>query len=188
MLFSTFFFIRWARLKICHQSCYLFIRNYTREESHLEIPSYHKKPSAPTNLTLNQAIAINEPRGCGDVAVFPGDYIVGDDDGIMVIPKHLAEEVAEECLKMTEYENFVLQKVSEGTLIGLYPMTDDNYLKEFKRWKKWLIVLILINKKASSNELALSRGGRLKLHILPLWFSIFYLANLQLYTSLHFIS
>jgi regulator of RNase E activity RraA len=51
----------------------------------------------------------------------------------MVIPKHLAEEVAEECLKMTEYENFVLQKVSEGTLIGLYPMTDDNYLKEFKR-------------------------------------------------------
>lgn len=103
----------------------------------LAMPSYHQKPSAPTNLTLNQAIAINEPIGCGDVAVFPGDYIVGDNDGIMVIPQHLAHEVADECLKMTSYEDFVLEKVENGTsVIGLYPMTNDNYLKEFEDWKK----------------------------------------------------
>lgn len=107
------------------------------EIAELDMPSYHKRPSAPTNLTLNQAIAINEPIGCGDVAVFPGDYIVGDNDGVMVIPKHLAKEVAQECLKMTEYENFVLEKVGKGTsIIGLYPMTDESYLKEFEKWKK----------------------------------------------------
>ncbi|MDT0540195.1 ribonuclease activity regulator RraA [Croceitalea sp. P059] len=103
----------------------------------LAMPSYHQKPSAPTNLTLNQAIAINEPIGCGDVAVFPGDYIVGDNDGIMVIPQHLAHEVADECLKMTSYEDFVLEKVGNGTsIIGLYPMTNDDYLSEFEDWKK----------------------------------------------------
>lgn len=103
----------------------------------LAMPSYHQKPSAPTNLTLNQAIAINEPIGCGDVAVFPGDYIVGDNDGVMVIPQHLAKEVADECLKMTSYEDFVLEKVANGTpIVGLYPMTNTKYEQEFKDWKK----------------------------------------------------
>ena len=52
----------------------------------LDFSSYHHRHSAPTNLTLHQAIAINEPIGCGDVAVFPGDFLVGDYDGVMVIP------------------------------------------------------------------------------------------------------
>jgi regulator of RNase E activity RraA len=108
----------------------------SEEIADLDMPSYHQKPSAPTNLTLHQAIAINEPIGCGDVAVFPGDYIVGDNDGVIVIPQHLASEVAEECIKMTEYENFVLEKVSNGTpIIGLYPLTDEKYLKEFEDWR-----------------------------------------------------
>ena len=62
------------------------------EIAKLDIPAYHNRPSAPTNLTLHQAIDINVPIGCGDVAVFPGDVIVGDDDGVMVIPAHLADE------------------------------------------------------------------------------------------------
>jgi len=102
----------------------------------LDIPSYHQKPSAPTNLTLNQALDINVPIGCGDVAVFPGDIIVGDDDGVMVIPSHLADEVAEECTKMTLFEDFVLEQVSKGKpIIGLYPPTNENTLIEFEAWK-----------------------------------------------------
>ena len=62
----------------------------------LAMPAYHNVPSAPTNLTLHQAIDINVPIGCGDVAVFPGDVILGDDDGVMVIPAHLADELADE--------------------------------------------------------------------------------------------
>ena len=102
----------------------------------LDFPSYHKTPTAPTNLTINQAIAINEPIGCGDVAVFPGDYLVGDDDGVMVIPQNIADEVADECLKMTDYEEFVFGKVNNGhSVIGLYPMTDSAVIEEFEEWK-----------------------------------------------------
>jgi len=107
------------------------------EIAELDFPSFHQRPSAPTNLTLHQAISVNEPIGCGDVAVFPRDFIVGDDDGVMVIPAHLAEEVAEECLQMTLFEEFVLEKVNEGqTIIGLYPPTDPKILEDFEDWKK----------------------------------------------------
>ncbi|MDE3742818.1 ribonuclease activity regulator RraA [Maribacter polysaccharolyticus] len=103
----------------------------------LELPSYHNRPSAPTNLTLHQAISINEPIGCGDVAVFPGDILVGDDDGVMVIPAQIAHEVAEECIQMTLYEEFVIQQVKNGhAVIGLYPLVDEKIKKEFELWKK----------------------------------------------------
>lgn len=106
------------------------------EIAELDFPSYHVTPSAPTNLTLHQAIAINEPIGCGDVAVFPGDFIVGDNDGVMVIPKNIADEVADECLQMTLYEEFVMGKVENGTsIIGLYPLTNDKFKTEFEAWK-----------------------------------------------------
>ncbi len=107
------------------------------EIAELTLPSYHNVPSAPTNLTLHQAIAVNEPIGCGDVAVFPGDCIIGDDDGVMVIPANIVDEVADECLKMTSYEEFVLEKVSNGqSIIGLYPLTNEQSRKEFDDWKK----------------------------------------------------
>lgn len=106
------------------------------EIAELDFASYHVTPSAPTNLTLHQAISINEPIGCGDVAVFPGDYIVGDNDGVMVIPQNIAEVVAEECLQMTLYEEFVMEKVENGTsIIGLYPLTNDTFKTEFEAWK-----------------------------------------------------
>lgn len=107
------------------------------EIAELDFPSFHKCPSAPTNLTLHQAIAINEPIGCGDVAVFPDDFIVGDDDGVMVIPQNIADEVAEECLKMTLFEEFVIEKVNKGqTIIGLYPLVDPKNLAAFEVWSK----------------------------------------------------
>ena len=105
----------------------------------LDFPSYHSRPSAPTNLTLHQAIAINEPIGCGDVAVFPGDILVGDDDGVMVIPANIADEVAEECLQMTLYEDFVMHNVQNGkSIIGLYPLTNEKIKARFEAWKKEL--------------------------------------------------
>jgi len=102
----------------------------------LKIPAYHKRASAPTNLTHHQALDINVPIGCGDVAVFPGDAIVGDDDGVMVIPFEIADEVADECLKMELFEKFVLEKVQKGnSIIGLYPPTKQRVLDEFDKWK-----------------------------------------------------
>ncbi|MFI8606346.1 ribonuclease activity regulator RraA [Cellulophaga baltica] len=103
----------------------------------LAMSSYHRTPSAPTNLTLHQAIAINDPIGCGDVAVFPGDILLGDDDGVMVIPEAIVDAVAEEAIQMTLFENFVLAKVQAGQqIIGLYPLTNETIRAEFEAWKK----------------------------------------------------
>ena len=102
----------------------------------LDMPAFHHTPSAPTNLTLHQAIDINVPIGCGDVAVFPGDVIVGDDDGVMVIRAQLADEIADEAVKMTVYEDFVAEKVLAGeAIIGLYPLTSEKHKKDFEDWQ-----------------------------------------------------
>ena len=107
------------------------------EIASLDIPAFHQRPSAPTNLTLHQAIAINEPIGCGDAPVFPGDVIVGDNDGVIVIPAHLADEIAVEAEEMTAFEDFVTEKVREGRpILGLYPPTDDRTLVDFAAWRK----------------------------------------------------
>lgn len=103
----------------------------------LDIPAYHHRPSAPTNLTLHQAIEINGPIGCGDVAVFPGDVLVGDNEGVIVIPAHLADEIADETVEMTAYEDFVTEEVMRGaTIIGLYPATSDAPKLKFAEWRK----------------------------------------------------
>lgn len=102
----------------------------------LDMPAYYAKPSAPTNLTLHEALDINVPIACGDVAVFPGDVMVGDRDGVMVIPAYLAEELADECMEMESYEDFVLEEVKGGEpIIGLYPRTKDEYLTKFEAWR-----------------------------------------------------
>ena len=103
----------------------------------LEMPAYHNRPASPTNLTLHEAIDINVPIGCGDVAVFPGDILVGDYDSVIVIPAHLAEDVADEAVEMTVYEDFVAEQVRAGeAIIGLYPRTSDEYLATFEAWRK----------------------------------------------------
>lgn len=103
----------------------------------LDMRAYHNRPSSPTNLTLHEAIEINGPIGCGDVAVFPGDIIVGDDDSVIVIPAHLADEVSAEAVEMTAYEDFVTDQVRDGaTIIGLYPATDPANLEKFEVWRK----------------------------------------------------
>lgn len=103
----------------------------------LDIPAYHTRPSSPTNLTLNEAIEINGPIGCGDAPVFPGDIIVGDADCVIVIPAHIADEVADEGVEMSAYEDFVVEQVKAGeTIIGLYPRTKDEHLETFNKWRK----------------------------------------------------
>ncbi len=103
----------------------------------LEMPAYHSRPASPTNLTINEAIDINVPIGCGDAPVFPGDIIVGDDDSVIIIPAHLADEIADEAVEMTAYEDFALEQVRAGeSIIGLYPATKEENLERFAAWRK----------------------------------------------------
>lgn len=107
-----------------------------RDIANLDIPAFHQRPSSPTNLTLHQAIDINVPISCGDAPVFPGDIMVGDCDGVVVIPKHLAEEIADEAFEMTAFEDFVAEEVAKGrSILGLYPATDPKALEDFQAWR-----------------------------------------------------
>lgn len=107
------------------------------EIARLDIPTYHQRPSAPTNLTLHQAMDINVPIGCGDAPVFPGDIVVGDADGCVVIPAHLADEIADEATEMTAFEDFVSEQVLAGrSILGLYPATQEQTKIDFAAWRK----------------------------------------------------
>lgn len=102
----------------------------------LDMPAYYARACAPTNLTHHEALDINVPISCGDVAVFPGDILVGDGDGVMVIPQHLADEIADECTEMECFEDFVLEEVKQGAkVIGLYPCTEEANLNKYKDWR-----------------------------------------------------
>ena len=106
------------------------------EIAKLAIPAYHHRPASPTNLTQHQAIDINVPIGCGDAPVFPGDVIVGDGEGVVVIPAHLVDEIADEAVEMTAFEDFVTEEVMKGrSILGLYPATDEQVLKDFAAWR-----------------------------------------------------
>jgi regulator of RNase E activity RraA len=103
----------------------------------IDMPAFHSRPSAPTNLTLHEALDINVPVGCGHAAVFPGDVVVGDNDGVIVIPAHLVEEVTAEATEMTAFEDFVMEEVREGnTIIGLYPATREETREKFAVWRE----------------------------------------------------
>jgi regulator of RNase E activity RraA len=107
------------------------------EIAELDFPAYHNRPSAPTNLTRHQALDINVPIGCGDAPVFPGDVMVGDAEGVIVIPAHLADEIAAEAAEMTVYEDFVAEEVLKGrSILGLYPATDEQARLDFAAWRK----------------------------------------------------
>jgi regulator of RNase E activity RraA len=108
----------------------------SHEIAALPFPSYHHRPAAPTNLTLHQAIDINVPIGCGDAPVFPGDIIVGDHEGVVVIPAGIADEIAAETVEMTAYEDFVAETVRGGrSILGLYPLLDDDAKQAFAKWR-----------------------------------------------------
>ncbi|HEX3498339.1 MAG TPA: ribonuclease activity regulator RraA [Stellaceae bacterium] len=88
----------------------------------LDFPVYCVAPSAPTNLIRHHAVDINVPIACADVAVYPGDIIVGDAEGVVVVPRHVADKVAEEAARMTLFEDWVENRVRNGaSTFGLYP-------------------------------------------------------------------
>ncbi len=85
-------------------------------------PAFCRAPAAPTNIARHHAVDIDVPIGCGGVAVYPGDWVVGDPEGVVVVPAAIADEVAEAAVEMTAFETFVENQVAAGrSIIGLYP-------------------------------------------------------------------
>src|ERR1700744_6080518 len=80
----------------------------------LGLPVFCAGASAPPNLIRHHAIDINVPIGCGGVAVFPGDVIVGDADGIVVIPREMAADVAKAAAEQELQEEFLTGRIRDG--------------------------------------------------------------------------
>jgi regulator of RNase E activity RraA len=102
----------------------------------MDLPVYCAGGSAPLNLIHHHAIDLNVPIGCGGVAVYPGDVIVGDDEGVVVIPRHLADEVACDAAEQEIMEAFVLERIEAGAALpGTYPPNAETRAA-YAEWRK----------------------------------------------------
>jgi regulator of RNase E activity RraA len=92
-------------------------------------PNYHTQ----TNIFPH---AVNVPIACAGVFVKPGDLIVADDDGAVVVPASMAAEIAEQASSKSEWEVFTRMKLLEGgDLRKYYPLNDEAKL-EYEAWQK----------------------------------------------------
>jgi regulator of RNase E activity RraA len=93
----------------------------------LAFPVYAGGAAAPASFAYHHAVGLDEPIGCGEVAVFPGDVLVGDGEGVVVIPRHLADEVAPAAAEQERMEAWILEEVKAGKgIFGVYPPDEAN--------------------------------------------------------------
>ncbi|MET1035645.1 MAG: ribonuclease activity regulator RraA [Arthrobacter sp.] len=92
----------------------------------LDLPTFSAGPSPTTNLAQHHVVDFQVPIACAEVAVYPGDIIVGDRDGVVCIPRHLAESVAVDSMEQEKLEEFVLAQIEDGKpLRGTYPPNEE---------------------------------------------------------------
>jgi regulator of RNase E activity RraA len=100
------------------------------------LPVWCAGVAAPASVNQLTFVGWNEPVGCGGCAIFPGDVIVADDDGAVVIPQALVDFVANEGAEHELMESWLVQEVEKGAALpGLYPPNEANK-KRYEAWKK----------------------------------------------------
>lgn len=92
--------------------------------------------SAPPSVAGLTFVNWQEPIGCGGVAILPGDLIVADADGAVVVPADLVAEVLDASIEQEKLEEWIMDEVRSGaSLPGLYPPNKEN-LQRFEESKK----------------------------------------------------
>lgn len=100
----------------------------------LDIAVYHQSSNAATLGRLHTPLTHQVPIACAGATVMPGDVIVGDAEGAVVIPAALVEEIAEASLEMEIVEEFAIERVGQGaSTIGYFPLSKENR-PEFEEW------------------------------------------------------
>lgn len=98
------------------------------------LPAFQRENAPPATPIALHPLVLDEPIGCAGVAIYPGDIIVGDDEGVVAIPSHLADEVAQTAFAQTQYELYVETQIPRGRpLFGLFPGTEESRA-EYERW------------------------------------------------------
>ena len=101
----------------------------------LDFPVFAAGASASINLILHHAVDMQVPVGCAGVAIYPGDILVGDGEGVVAIPRHLADEVAAAAADQEELERFLQARIAEGApLPGTYPPNEAT-LDAYRAWR-----------------------------------------------------
>jgi 2-keto-4-pentenoate hydratase/2-oxohepta-3-ene-1,7-dioic acid hydratase in catechol pathway/regulator of RNase E activity RraA len=101
----------------------------------LEIPTYYKAAHPAVLGRLHFPLESNVPIGCGGALVMPGDVIVGDTDGVLVVPAALAEQVAHDALEQESREAWALERVKAGESVrGVYPLSEARR-EEYEAWR-----------------------------------------------------
>ncbi|CAG4894116.1 ribonuclease activity regulator RraA [Paraburkholderia gardini] len=100
----------------------------------LGLPLWCAGASAPLNLAKHHAVDVNVPIACGGVAVYPGDIVVADVDGVVIVPRAMAEGVARDSIEQEQLEVFISQRIDEGRpLRGTYPPNEET-LAAYAQW------------------------------------------------------
>ncbi len=100
------------------------------------LPAFQRRPVTPATPIALHPVELNAPIGCGNVAVYPGDIVVGDADALVVVPAHLAEDTAMKASAAAEYEEYARQRIRGGrSIFGLFPATKES-LADFDKWQE----------------------------------------------------
>lgn len=100
-----------------------------------ELPVWCSGAAAPPSVAGMTFVGWDEPIGCGGVAILPGDMIVADRDGAVVIPAALVDEVASEAVEQERQEGWIMSEVARGErLPGLYPMNAETRAR-YEAWR-----------------------------------------------------
>jgi len=106
------------------------------EARRVGLPLYGAGAAAPASIAGHSAGDLQCPIGCGGVAVIPGDFIVADEDGAVVVPRELAGKLAREGTEQELYESWAKKQVEKGRdLREAYPATEAS-LVEFEAWRE----------------------------------------------------
>ncbi|MEL7157252.1 MAG: hypothetical protein AAFN30_11700, partial [Actinomycetota bacterium] len=96
----------------------------------MDFPVYHQASHASTWGRHHMPLVCNQPIACAGVTVMPGDILVGDGEGVVVIPPAIVAEVADACVEQELREDFALERVGAGeSTIGLFPLSKERRLE-----------------------------------------------------------
>jgi regulator of RNase E activity RraA len=100
------------------------------------LPVWCAGAAAPASVAGLTFINWQEPIACGGVAIFPGDTIVADGDGAVVIPQAMLAEVAEAAAEQEIQEGWIMGEIEKGTALpGLYPPNEETKAR-YAAWRK----------------------------------------------------
>jgi regulator of RNase E activity RraA len=102
------------------------------------LPVWCAGVAAPPSVARLTFVGWQEPIACGGVAIYPDDLIVSDDDGAVLIPAKLVNQVIEEGIEQERLEGWIMQEVRSGHVLpGLYPPNAENKAR-YEAWKAGL--------------------------------------------------